>query len=814
MAPDFTDMFLDKVRAFIDVVEEKTFYIDIEMKRRVRDAEYWGAPVGTLIVPGMKPRGTRTVKKPSAAKPRAKKKATVAKKKTTAKRAAAKKATPAKVTVTPAKPDVAKEKRGRTKARAKKIAGAVALGAAGGVAKGSFSNFGARVLDQLDLDKLIQMIPSFGAEESSATSRKPKSGYRGLGDASSARGYRGLDTIVRDWADGYAYKEPNPEAALKKAKDFDRNERILNEDIKASKNDYANALAAHIAIVSTPSEHPASVVSIAQGTLKEITPTKKRQSGYKGRGDASSARGWRGLDTIVRDWADEYAYKESSPEEALKKAKDFDRNENIINGAIKASESDYAAALAEHAAIVSSPSDHPDSVVRIAQGTLKDALRWVQQDGTVNAASKKSDDIDLETTDYIKSDSFYEDVEMKKRVRDADYWGQPVGTLITPGMKPKGKKPKVGTVAKKTPAKKRALKKRIVPKKRAAAPKATGSDAPKKPAAKTPAKKATAKKPSPSTNSDSGSEIDTTVRKAEDFSVKDAASVLGEISVEGRVDGEGTLEDPIDCGDNITKAHMLLAEGKHIRLNTEMQVSLLIDRLAEEADFAKERGEETPDYDLCKVTVPKTNLFCLESKGVPREQMPQFSGTPVEGSYADASMKRAQKEAQRRIDAGETRDDGKAIKVPDEANVMTEFGQLLEEMGIEVELTEVSAQELKATQNNLVGTKVAGMRRAMKAGKVAEEAIYVTRDGYIVDGHHRWAAKIGLGLEDGVDAEDIKMPVRMIDAEIGYILDVSNGFARMAGIKPKATGKAADGVKMMSIEQVWNPCVGCEKHVY
>ena len=145
---------------------------------------------------------------------------------------------------------------------------------------------------------------------------------------------------------------------------------------------------------------------------------------------------------------------------------------------------------------------------------------------------------------------------------------------------------------------------------------------------------------------------------------------------------------------------------------------------------------------------------------------------------------------------------------------MDEFAELLKEMGIEVEEKNVSAQELKATQNNLVGTKVAGMRRAMKAGDIRESAIYVTRDGYIVDGHHRWAAKIGLGLEGGIEASDIKMPVKMIDADIGYILDVANGFAQMAGIKPKATGKAADGVKMMSIEQVWNPCVGCEKHVY
>ena len=119
MAPDLNDMYLNKVEAFIDILEAKTFYLDIEMKRRVQNAEYWGAPVGTLIVPGMRARAL-AAKNPSAAKPRAKKKATVAKKKTTAKRTAAKKATTARakpVDVTPEEP----ESRKITKARIKKI---------------------------------------------------------------------------------------------------------------------------------------------------------------------------------------------------------------------------------------------------------------------------------------------------------------------------------------------------------------------------------------------------------------------------------------------------------------------------------------------------------------------------------------------------------------------------------------------------------------------------------------------------------------------------------------------------------------------
>ena len=57
---------------------------------------------------------------------------------------------------------------------------------------------------------------------------------------------------------------------------------------------------------------------------------------------------------------------------------------------------------------------------------------------------------------------------------------------------------------------------------------------------------------------------------------------------------------------------------------------------------AKARGEDAPYYDLCNVSVPKTNLFC-ESKvitkehpeGIPRLEMPQLGGKPRPGSEAD-----------------------------------------------------------------------------------------------------------------------------------------------------------------------------------
>lgn len=403
------------------------------------------------------------------------------------------------------------------------------------------------------------------------------------------------------------------------------------------------------------------------------------------------------------------------------------------------------------------------------------------------------------------------DSETKVRyVRDSAYWGVPTGTPIAPGMKPTGPASPAGreravSVAKRNVG--RSLSARANPTVAdpdvPTAPRkpvrrvrgASGSD---KDRARDVADRETTRDdrlkerrrrasiaaqeleaqqqpelvaPTPDVGETSDSSVDTSVRSADEFSVKDAAETLKQIPVDGRPDGAGDLKDPVDCGDDVEMAHQLLGEGKHVRLNTPQEVSILLDRIAKESAFAKETGGEAPDYDLCKVSAPKTNLFCLESKGIPRVQMPQFSGAPVEGSYAATKFNEEK----------------------GESDVVDDFATLLDELGVGVEDKAVPVQELKASQNQLVGAKVAGMRQAMRDGKVPDAPIYVTRDGYIVDGHHRWAAKMGLDLEDG-QLGDVDMPVKMIDADIGYILDISNGFTEMAGIKPKATGKAADGV--------------------
>jgi hypothetical protein len=252
------------------------------------------------------------------------------------------------------------------------------------------------------------------------------------------------------------------------------------------------------------------------------------------------------------------------------------------------------------------------------------------------------------------------------------------------------------------------------------------------------------------------------------------------IKAKGKPDGAGTAEDPVAVGSDLDKAVRLLSEGKHVRLEQNDEVATLLDKLATLANEAKAKGESAPDIDLCKISVPGTNLFCHDSKGIPRAKMPQFKGKAAAGSRAGSKVN----------------DDPNA-----EADIEEEFTAALKVMGVKVEPKTVQASHLRASQSELVGPKVAGMMKAMNEGKIPDSPIFVTRDGYIVDGHHRWAAKVGVDLQDGV-LGDVEMPVNMIDLDIGAALDFANAFAMAMGLIPKGTGAAAEGVKKSRLDRL------------
>jgi len=205
------------------------------------------------------------------------------------------------------------------------------------------------------------------------------------------------------------------------------------------------------------------------------------------------------------------------------------------------------------------------------------------------------------------------------------------------------------------------------------------------------------------------------------------------------------------------------------------QISTIIDKLAELGKQAKEKGEKAPNFNLCKVTVPGTNLYCDGNKGIPREDMPQFKGTPEPGSIADKLPKD---------------ENG-------EADTEEFFKQMLNKQGIKVsEPAAVPADRLKATQSELVGPKVAGMSKVLADpnhpayGKITAP-IYVSNDGYVLDGHHRWAAVVAHNASNPYN--QIPMNFRVIDEPIEPLVKRSNKFAEEIGIRAKKADTGAAG---------------------
>jgi predicted ABC-type ATPase len=240
-------------------------------------------------------------------------------------------------------------------------------------------------------------------------------------------------------------------------------------------------------------------------------------------------------------------------------------------------------------------------------------------------------------------------------------------------------------------------------------------------------------------------------------------AVWEDISLEGRPEGTGTLMDPIDVQGDLDRAVTLIGEGKHVRLNQVSEAATVVSLMRLAAADAAERGEKAPPYNLCQISVPDTNLFCAGNKGITRINMPQLSGKDLRPGSIAAGM---------------------VSKPGEEANIAPLFREALIERGIAVTSKREPASRLRATQSELDGEKVAGIANAMRTGTMKgpkNASIFVTRDGYVIDGHHRWAANLVVDADDDT-LGDVDMRVEMVDMDIGAAIDFANSFAAEYGI--------------------------------
>jgi hypothetical protein len=230
----------------------------------------------------------------------------------------------------------------------------------------------------------------------------------------------------------------------------------------------------------------------------------------------------------------------------------------------------------------------------------------------------------------------------------------------------------------------------------------------------------------------------------------------------GSTTAAGGARPKVHRTSNIDEAVDLILKGKTVELSETRHVYTVLHRLAGIAREAKRLGKDAPNYDLCQVSVPGTNLFCADKL---RTKMPQLGGKAVPGSQADKLPRDK---------------DG-------EVNAADAFVAHLLKKGIRTHSEQVSAASLKASQSELVGSKVAGMM-ANSDYNPASKSIFVSRDHYVVDGHHRWAATVGRDSEDG-NLGGHKMKIIRIDAPISEILHLANAWTRKFGIAAKAAGK-------------------------
>jgi hypothetical protein len=211
-----------------------------------------------------------------------------------------------------------------------------------------------------------------------------------------------------------------------------------------------------------------------------------------------------------------------------------------------------------------------------------------------------------------------------------------------------------------------------------------------------------------------------------------------------------------------------MLEGQVVELREVRDVNTVLTQLADMATEAKARGKTAPIYDLCQLSVARFDLFCGDQlrsdeypRGIPRHEMPQLEGKPVPGSPADSLP---------RNPWDSTEVDGSA-----------EFIEYLRSAGVGVSLEVLPAVSLKASQCELLGPVAAALMVDANFDP-ARNPVFISRDNYLVDGHHRWAAVVGRDAADGMLGESTVDAVR-VDAPIWEVLRIANRWAAAFGIQ-------------------------------
>lgn len=189
-------------------------------------------------------------------------------------------------------------------------------------------------------------------------------------------------------------------------------------------------------------------------------------------------------------------------------------------------------------------------------------------------------------------------------------------------------------------------------------------------------------------------------------------------------------------------------------------------------DYAQSKAQTLPFHNLCTFASRRHRSFCQYNKGISRIDMPQIEGQPKPGSKAE-----------RMITLG--------ILIPAKngnVDLKDQFIIAMDKKFGPAQYETVDASTLKSTQNEINGCYVACMWWTLKQNPTQEQLrapLFVSKDNYILDGHHRWAALDA--LEYGAqEIKPVMMRVIRINTDIDTLLKEALQFVQEYGIKAQS----------------------------
>ena len=183
-------------------------------------------------------------------------------------------------------------------------------------------------------------------------------------------------------------------------------------------------------------------------------------------------------------------------------------------------------------------------------------------------------------------------------------------------------------------------------------------------------------------------------------------------------------------GDGASRVAGLLNDGHNV-----------IVRASDLDKLFRKMAARDDDPDITNLVIHGTTLFGGEGLGIPRSDMPQF---------------------------GETQE---------------AFLQHLREQGITTDSVEISPLTLRPIQKEISGRRAGNKYiKAVKKGAESLGRIVISRDGYVVDGHHRWAAAVALASSK----PSTKVVATVLGTDNQNALRMSLDWTRANGLEGKA----------------------------